>query len=100
MAYAIVGRRLAVAALAAGACILASACCNARAESEDIRIAHVYSKTGPLESVDLRFNGELVANPDRAAAPPAPKLLAKSVAKAPIKTVPKAAAVRRARHVH
>jgi cell division protein FtsQ len=35
------------------------------------KIAEVRAKTGPLESVDLRFDGELVANPEMAVAPPA-----------------------------
>ena len=64
------------------------------------KIAEVRAKTGPLESVDLRFNGELVANPDKVAAPPAPKLVTKTVARAPVKAVSKTAVVHRAKHVH
>jgi cell division protein FtsQ len=35
------------------------------------KISEVRAKTGPLDSVDLRFEGELVANPDTAAVAPA-----------------------------
>jgi cell division protein FtsQ len=34
------------------------------------KIGEVRAKVGPLESVDLRFDGELVANPDVTATPP------------------------------
>ncbi|WP_198533595.1 substrate-binding domain-containing protein [Streptomyces sp. AcH 505] len=50
MACAFVVRTFAATMLAAGACVLASAFSSVRAESDDIRIAHIYSKTGPLES--------------------------------------------------
>lgn len=44
------------------------------------KIGEVRAKVGPLESVDLRFDGELVANPDTAAAPPRPAAAKKSPA--------------------
>ena len=36
------------------------------------KIGEVRAKVGPLESVDLRFDGELIANPEIAAVPPQP----------------------------
>lgn len=64
------------------------------------KIAEVRAKTGLLESVDLRFNGELVANPDKAATPPAPKIVARTGARVPVKAVSKTAVVHRAKHIH
>jgi cell division protein FtsQ len=54
------------------------------------KIGEVRAKTGPLESVDLRFDGELVANPDAVASGPQPVAAAH--------TAPRQAVVRAARH--
>ncbi len=47
------------------------------------KISEVRAKVGPLESVDLRFAGELVANPDTVAS--TAQLASKKAAAAPIK---------------
>jgi cell division protein FtsQ len=55
------------------------------------KIAEVRAKTGPLESIDMRFDGEIVADPDTAAAAPVHTVQKPPAAKAP---------VRAARHAH
>jgi cell division protein FtsQ len=67
------------------------------------KIGEVRAKTGPLDSVDLRFDGELVANPEVAAVLPQPAAMMRaplaktSAAKAPVTKTPAAHA---ARHSH
>jgi branched-chain amino acid transport system substrate-binding protein len=56
----VVALRLSMAVLAAGVILLASSSYRAHAESGEIRIAHVYSKTGPLESFAKQNHDGLV----------------------------------------
>jgi branched-chain amino acid transport system substrate-binding protein len=60
MAFPLTDRRRAAAALVAGACVMAFACSGARAEPGEIRIAHIYSRTGPLESFARQNHDGLV----------------------------------------
>jgi cell division protein FtsQ len=64
------------------------------------KIGEVRAKVGPLESVDLRFDGELVANPDTsaAAAQAAPVAATKAPAVAAVKSTPKPALKTAAAH--
>ena len=48
------------------------------------KIDEVRAKTGPLDSVDLRFNGELVASPDTTSAPSRTMVAQRVAPKAPV----------------